>query len=775
MTLTVWLMPNEPAADVGPKAGIDAEVKRFNEDLKRQSVTVLNTSDDYLRQQLLNWNPEFAVPSWGIIQGQSQTLRALGSFARKNGVAIRVLIVNWSQAFGDLQRALEGAGDSRLFPPDVAQVGSTWVAHFAKIRSLLAPSEPSQTGGLDWRSLPDHGKVTLRYIHDVRLLFYWKRLPDEPPTTKPFVLNTESWETILDSLKKEAQSGQAGKQRPPMAMPIGLGLWLLHDYAPLVWAGGGAFLSEGSTKVDLASREALHVPLLLARQARQLDRDGLPYRIVAFPETSHEDTLGYFVDGRYLAVIEPVAFLRRWHTHFRKHKARASFWDYCGVAVPPSPFKGGSDLMVTRHSRHPDLAFQLAHFLASDKEHQELFVRHGVLPAQPGADRDHGIQTLLGQLQPPGPRAVEIRNLIRRAVTEGREYPNLPDWARGVESPEILERLQRLWRRIGEGGADEHRVVEAAQEVQSAINLNIDTPTQVRAWLERWGKVGLLIGFCGMTVATLVLAWRARVRKREARALAERNAALDEVRRVRNFTSTALWALEAEHGIGLNQKQKGRIIRAELLGLRRGMDDTLWKECALERILWNAVILAIEPSGDLFREWESTVQSSPGLSPQAFLKQQNLLRESPEPFDGCGFFFFDIRGAETRMVPTPAMLEHALVCLLQNAIRASTEENNRYCGPIFLSHDPGSDTVSIRNEGLPISPVLCRVLNESRDIEQFAGEVEHLLDGSIDNRPGIGFVAAYCITRQCYGGLTVESTPPKVSVHLTAARQDCKP
>src|SRR5207245_2637485 len=97
--LTVWLMPNEPAANVNPKAAIDSEVEQFNKELAGLSVVVQNTTDDYPRQQLMRWNPEFAVPEWPIIKGQIETLRALGTFTAKHNVRVRVRIVTWGTAF----------------------------------------------------------------------------------------------------------------------------------------------------------------------------------------------------------------------------------------------------------------------------------------------------------------------------------------------------------------------------------------------------------------------------------------------------------------------------------------------------------------------------------------------------------------------------------------------------------------------------------------------------------------------------------------------------
>src|SRR5438045_8119490 len=54
----------------------------------------------------------------------------------------------------------------------------------------------------------------------------------------PFEVNADSWAAIIESLHAPRDGG------PPFVFPIGLTLNLLHDYAPLVWAGAAEFLPQ---------------------------------------------------------------------------------------------------------------------------------------------------------------------------------------------------------------------------------------------------------------------------------------------------------------------------------------------------------------------------------------------------------------------------------------------------------------------------------------------------------------------------------------------------
>jgi hypothetical protein len=205
----------------------------------------------------------------------------------------------------------------------------------------------------------------LPHITDVRRLFYWKRLPPAAPKSPEFVLNTSSWTALVGSIRDRAGSSDT------VACPTGLTLNVLHDYAPLVWAGGGGFFLRGlfGWRADLTSPEALAVPLELQKSAIEMPRPHEPRTLITFPESSHEEVDDIFVNGGYRVTQEPANFIYRWCTDFqqRHEKDGSRFWDYAAADVPPKSFLGGSDLVVTRGTAQPAAAFALADFLATDQ------------------------------------------------------------------------------------------------------------------------------------------------------------------------------------------------------------------------------------------------------------------------------------------------------------------------------------------------------------------------------------------------------------------------
>lgn len=808
-TVTAWLIPLEPA-DEDTSADIDLFDRGVGE---VGPVTVLNTRCRIYRDQLKNWNPEFDYPNFPIVKGQRQTIKTLARFARQNGVRINVRFVWWGQAFGELQKiGAAGGGETcedveggqLRVTPDVAQIGTTWVAYFAKRQALL-PLD-GLPGGLKFYDTHDMPRAALRYTTDVRLIFYWKRM--SAPTDPPLEVDGDSWDSILTSLGKI--SAQSRGQSPPMAMPIAASPNLLHDYVPLVRSGGGPFLNADMDYVDLTSDAALAVPRLLAARATLTDEKSRWHRLVAFPEITHEEAVHHFWDGEYFAVIEPAAFIKRWRDkwladlqknksplpqRFLSQRAEGSesaagvplkFWDYAGVAVPPSTFVGGSVLsLMNSGAQSTAAAKSLISFLAADEEYTSWLAELGHLPAQ---RPDYGLNNFVAPLEDgPGraagagvsPGLVNFGVVLGVALErrEGLEYPPLEEWPTVLESQDVLESFQRIWRRIGEGNVAE--VEASAASAQLAINRHINFRTRlVEGVRNQWQLI--VAGLSLIIAATFVFVikhsrMKVNGERERARAFKERADTLTQVRKVRGFASSALTIVDTVHYMlrfnpflgdaAEKQALKARIISAGLQGWRRGQEDKLWEPEQLGGVTWRAILLAVESVHEpgLFRRWEGC-----RCHPATFLRREKILRDEPEVQSGCPPFYFNVPGVMEDEVQLPFMFEQALVCLLQNAIIASWEIDNGYASAITVELDADARTISVVNSGAPIDGMLREALNKNLGVAEFELEVNRLLRGPVRHRPGIGLVEAYCIAKQCYGGLKVDDGSPRVSIKYWA-------
>jgi hypothetical protein len=766
--LTVWLIPSEEAE---ARAGSDSnditqEIQQFNQTLKDGPVRVLNTVPP-LDQQLIVWNSAFAVPNWAWVKNQTETIRALQRFATLHKTRINVRFVTWDKAFASL--TLPRTPDENNPPPDVVQIGTTWAAYFASKGLIVSrPHNGLRVGA--WQPVMGIPSAALPYINDTRLLFYWKRLPRQDLSAPPLVLDTSSWKSVLDSLRNQ------GGPEDRLAFAGGLTLNLLYDYSMLVWAGGGDSITSTNWRVhaDLTSENALRVPRLLAEAATE--KNGR--RLLAVPESSHQELTKAFAAGEYRGTIEPAAFISRWKKDFDKtFKGAKRFWDYAAAAVLPQPFHGGSYLTVMPSPDLSPIAFDLAEFLATDDEYTTVLARNGHLPALRAG---YGMDVLLDWLGGSADEAKQFTNLVQQATIQGRSLPDLPNWPTAIESTEVQEAMQRVWRRIGEGNLKSLNI--EAHVAEDTLNLKIDRVTQLRHFLAQFWWLGATMAFCVVAIFGVQKQrslTRVRVALAQVEAALEREEiALDQIQKLRGFSAMALLALARYHtslrayepvSDGLADAKKRSIIAAGINGWRRGRNLENWKPSPIHESIWRAVLLGfdvvIEP--DVFEKWETQSKHKP-QHPRKFLEDLGILRKSSVGDELESPYFIDVLGEEDILVQMPFLFEQALACLLQNAIQASDRECNGRGPrkPILISVD--SLRVTVRNAGDPFPCAIRELINDCTIPEEFENGVLAAVRSKGGPKPGIGLTEAYTIARQYYGGLLIAEGPPSISICLKA-------
>ena len=513
--LTVWLVPFDPPFEYTcpeEKTPFKAHMDLFNRKWAAANITVLNTTVDWMVDQLVVWNPEYELPNWDLIHGQEKTLAAIARFSKINDIPVHVRFLKWKTLISALEKNIEskGASGKEDAIPDIVQIGSTWAAYFAEKGIALSPREPDEE--VTWRNV-NGVPVSIPYTIDVRLMFYWKKMPWNSKPFRDTLKDASGWPGIIDALKTMVLDPE--NPAPPMAMPTGLTFNLLHDYVPLVWASGEPFFVKTlfGTRTDMGKRASLKVPFLICQNATAFDKNGRSHRVISFPEMSQEMAALHFMKGReYVAIMKPASFLSRWRRSFRNTVSASPevFWDCAGVRLLPASFKGGTDLMVVNGTGRKEMAFHLARFLARDDDHSDIAAKNGYLPAQ---NSDFGLNVLLDAMG--GPSCEGAKNaisMIHTAMEKGREYPPLPQLPDQVESIQILEAMQMLWRRIGEGQVE--RVQKYAGKVALKINTRIYWPSSLWVLIKKlWPAITfiLALAFLGLYLQSRKIAWRDRL------------------------------------------------------------------------------------------------------------------------------------------------------------------------------------------------------------------------------------------------------------------------
>jgi hypothetical protein len=494
-TVSIWMIPAENAGpnDIAQGERIPEQLDGLRRSLEGTGVRLLNVEDP-LAMKARIWNPQFNVPNFQMVATQVKTLKVLQKFAREHDVEVVLRLVTWDEAFGLLSSG-QSVGPDAL--PDIAQIGSSWAGYFAAGKAIRSRPDWANRRG-NWQNVLNVPACALPFATDVRLLFYWKRLPGAARDSKPLELNNSNWKSLMESLRDGTNQGDT------LVFPTGVTLNLLHDYFPLVWAGTGKnLLSTGplGTSIDLTSPAALTVPSYLASQTHLPQANGEVRRLISFPEAGHQEASRTFVNGGYRATLEPANFIGQWFHDFeerqefavRHGQPRKHFWDYAAAVTPPANFKGGSELVILNKAKEPDLAAELAEYLATDPDYTEVLAGAGHLPAgRPG----YGIPELIGSFasegDPEGARS--FSEAVQKAIDQGVKYPDLEQWPDVFENHEVLESLQRVWRRMAEG--DTKGMTRAAYVLQRQINSRIYGPAWILDLLSRtWPFIMVVVIF----------------------------------------------------------------------------------------------------------------------------------------------------------------------------------------------------------------------------------------------------------------------------------------
>ena len=174
--------------------------------------------------------------------------RLVKKFYRETGIPVKLTSLNWGEAFRKITFTF---ADSNDVAPDVIQLGSTWVPHFAStgvirpIDNLISIIDTARFLGEGLRSTHISGKpetYAVPWFIDVRGFFVneriWRELGLEDS-------DFESYAHVLGVLKTIASSDlttEVGVKVTPFTLP-GKDDWAGQQcMAPFVWSHGGDFV-----------------------------------------------------------------------------------------------------------------------------------------------------------------------------------------------------------------------------------------------------------------------------------------------------------------------------------------------------------------------------------------------------------------------------------------------------------------------------------------------------------------------------------------------------
>ncbi len=357
----------------------------------------------------------------------------LAQFEAETEVRVNVRLLAWDTAWSTFVRsALYGDG------PDLSEIGTTWVGDLVGMNAL----RPFTAGDLAfigkresffapaWKTATQSGDSrvwAIPWLSGARLVYYRQGLFEQAglDPLQSFASNA----ALETTLRRLHERGVAF----PWTIPTGLTHTTLLNIASWVWAAGGDFLSEDGRVtrfMEPAALEGMEAYFRLANYLRE--------------------------DVRSLNGLEPDAwFLGNSHTAM----TMSGPWLFCSspermrseqiaVALPPGPsFVGGSNLIVWKHCRNPEMAVKLIHFLTRIPALASYGQAVGLLPAKLA-----GLQTEPYASDPSWQTAV-------RGLVSGRSFPTIRLW--GLVEDRLASVFRNVWSDLLSGPGVEPRAALA--------------------------------------------------------------------------------------------------------------------------------------------------------------------------------------------------------------------------------------------------------------------------------------------------------------------------
>lgn len=392
-------------------------------------------------------------------------VRAIAPFRKahpRQTVELRVL--PWSIAWGEILRAFK-----RGEPPDVLQVGSTWLGTLGHLGYLdEVPSglvgAPPVAGWLSQAARFDTRELGVPWVVEPSGLIAREDILERRGLTPAALSDWEGFLAFCGELAGGAVRDEIDPNRP---LPLGITCRpepvTLHNMAPWLWSGGWKLseqLGRGEVLSHPSARPGLEFLGSLLRANRTDEDSGAvqPYRLA----------LDFYQEGRFAFLLaHPWMIVRRLIDPTASMESR---WPVTFLPIPAGPAgavsrAGGSLLSVSRHCARKELAWDLVRFLASDAFMDTWILASGDVPAHRGSFwLRHGEHPEVARL--------------RAAVETARSYPAHPMWAT-IEKVLAVGLNEILWSLLSGNPFEEHGLARAREtdlELSSILSLAWDLP-----------------------------------------------------------------------------------------------------------------------------------------------------------------------------------------------------------------------------------------------------------------------------------------------------------
>lgn len=358
---------------------------------------------------------------------QEKLEQRLQLFTQKTGVPTSVQVLDWGEAWSRISLALEGKQDA----PDVLQLGTTWIPHFASrkeikpLNSWLRDIKPERFVQVSWNTTHMDSDTTIYSVPwfiDIRPVLANKRILKKNGITKESVSTYSGFVNALKKINANQEVLEDGLKVNAYAFP-GKSDWNIpHNFAPWVWSNGGSFLQKDSTgkwHSNLLNEKTLNGigsylsfirDSLVSTEALQLNTAQIVQRFNNGELAFIVNTAEVVMQTRYEGAIGGLS------------NARIGSDSVCVLPIPRGDFGsvsfiGGSNLAIPANNDRPE-AKDLLLFLTNDENLEAYTKQIGFLPASK-------------KVLESWSKDEEYKELVKGLET-GRAYVAIPEWG-GIE------------------------------------------------------------------------------------------------------------------------------------------------------------------------------------------------------------------------------------------------------------------------------------------------------------------------------------------------------
>jgi len=283
--------------------------------------------------------------------------------AANPGVKVEVTAIPWDAAHNKYQTAIAGGTT-----PDVAQMGTTWMADFA---TAFDPTP----GGVDTSGMFDGAKGATQvngatygvpWYVDTRVIYYRTDLAAKAGFSSP----PATWDDFKAMAK--ALQTKAGTKWGINLNPGGADSF--QSALPFVWSNGASLMNADNSKWTLDTPQLADA----LKFYQSFFAEGIADKNVSTAAGAREAA---FVNGSTPMLIDAPSFIGQLN-----QAGGAGFGSKYGVMRFPkqqssTSFVGGSDLVVFKKAKNRDAAWKLVQWLSGPKVQTDWYKATGDLPA----------------------------------------------------------------------------------------------------------------------------------------------------------------------------------------------------------------------------------------------------------------------------------------------------------------------------------------------------------------------------------------------------------